>query len=67
MIDLTDLKGRPRSLKGTLIREIRNVPDTVLVLLNGNCIVVRESVEEVLDKLYANPRKTDFRSMEAFS
>ena len=65
MITLTDLNGHRREFNGYLIREIKKTPDTILVFINGNILPVRESVEEVLSKLFANPKTLDLRAMEA--
>lgn len=37
--------------------EIRKTPDTVIVLYNGNCIIVKETVEEVLNMIFTTPYK----------
>ena len=51
MIELTDLGGAVRGFNAGTIAEIRRIPDTLLVLLNGRTLVVRESVDEVLDRI----------------
>lgn len=51
MIELTDLGGAVRGFNAGTIAEIRRIPDTMLVLLNGRTLLVRESVDEVLDRI----------------
>ncbi|WP_022792777.1 flagellar FlbD family protein [Marinococcus halotolerans] len=49
MMELTKLNGRPFVLNTTLIEQVEAAPDTTITLLNGNKIVVRESISEVMD------------------
>jgi|GEM_PF-2794249 len=51
MIQLTDLRGNPTSVPGRMIREIREVPDTIVILDNGNSLFVRESVSHIIDMM----------------
>lgn len=51
MIWVTDLKGQKTKLHTTLIREIRKSPDTILILTNGNSMIVRESVDNIIDMI----------------
>ncbi|MDD3117805.1 MAG: flagellar FlbD family protein [Victivallales bacterium] len=51
MIWVTDLKGNKTRLHAMLIREIRKSPDTVLILTNGNSLIVRESVDDIVDMM----------------
>ncbi len=60
MIMLTGIKGDRKCLDASRIMEIKSVPDTVLVFLNGNCLFVRESVEEIVERLAMNPRRLRF-------
>ena len=55
MLSLTGIKGQKQELKQSMISEIKSVPDTLLVMKNGNCLMVRESVDEVMAKIIANP------------
>jgi flagellar protein FlbD len=52
MIHLTRLNNRPFVVNADLIKFIENAPDTVITLLTGEKLVVRESVEEVLDRVH---------------
>jgi flagellar protein FlbD len=52
MIHLTRLNNRPLVVNADLIKFIENAPDTVITLLTGEKLVVRESVSEVLDRVH---------------
>lgn len=51
MIHLTRLNNRPLVVNADLIKFIENAPDTVITLLTGEKLVVRESLEEVLHRV----------------
>jgi flagellar protein FlbD len=51
MIHLTRLNNQPLVVNADLIKFIENAPDTVITLLTGEKLVVRESVEEVLRRV----------------
>ena len=53
MIRLTRLNAHPLTVNSDLIKFVEQAPDTVLTLLNGEKIVVRESTEEVLNRIVA--------------
>jgi flagellar protein FlbD len=53
VIHLTRLNNQALAVNSDLIKFIENLPDTVLTLTNGDKIVVRESAEEVLQKIIA--------------
>jgi len=48
MIRLTRLNGRPFVLNAEQIKTIEETPDTLITLLNGERLVVQESLEEVV-------------------
>ena len=48
MIRLTRLNGRPFVLNAEQIRTVEETPDTMIMLLHGEQIVVQESMEEVV-------------------
>jgi uncharacterized protein YlzI (FlbEa/FlbD family) len=64
MIKLTGLNGETTRIRACLIREMRSSPDTILLLLNGNCHIVKESIDEVLDLIFHNPKSLDQRGTE---
>jgi len=51
MIALTRLNNQSFVLNADLIKYIENAPDTLITLLSGEKIVVRETVEEVLARV----------------
>jgi flagellar protein FlbD len=51
MIQLTRLNNQPLIVNSDLIKFVENVPDTVLTLVTGEKIVVREASQEVLAKI----------------
>lgn len=48
MIRLTRLNGRPFVLNAEQIKTIEQTPDTMITLLTGDQLVVRESLEDVV-------------------
>jgi flagellar protein FlbD len=52
MIHLTRLNNQPLVVNADLIKFIENAPDTVITLLTGEKLVVRESAQEVLDRIH---------------
>ena len=57
MIDVTRLNGKNFVLNAELIEVMEETPDTVITLTTGHKYLVKESVDEVLDKIYAYKRK----------
>lgn len=51
MIRLTRLNNQPLTVNSDLIKFVEQSPDTLITLVNGEKIVVRESAEEVLARL----------------
>jgi flagellar protein FlbD len=51
MIQLTRLNGQPLTLNSDLVKVIENTPDTVITLLNGEKIVVKESRDQILKRI----------------
>ncbi len=49
MIILTRLNGSRVVVNAEIIRTVEQNPDTVLTLMNGDHILVREDMEEVID------------------
>jgi flagellar protein FlbD len=48
---LTRLNGLSMAVNSDLIKLIENSPDTVITLLTGDKVVVRESTEEVISRI----------------
>jgi len=53
MIELTRLNGIPIVLNSDLIKTAEASPDTMLTLINGEKIIVREPCEEVTERVLA--------------
>lgn len=51
MIRLTRLNNQPLTVNSDLIKFVEQSPDTLITLLNGEKIVVRESVDDVLARV----------------
>ena len=51
MIQLTRLNNHPLTVNSDLIKFVEQAPDTVLTLVNGEKIVVRESAQDVLERV----------------
>jgi flagellar protein FlbD len=53
MIELTRLNGRPMVLNSDLIKTAEASPDTMLTLINGEKLIVREEIGEVVERVLA--------------
>jgi flagellar protein FlbD len=53
MIKLTRLNNQPLAVNADLIKFVEQAPDTVLTLVTGEKVVVRESAEEVMSRFLA--------------
>lgn len=53
MIELTRLNGNPMVLNSDLIKTAEASPDTMLTLINGEKLIVREECGEVLERVLA--------------
>ncbi len=51
MIQLTRLNGRPFVVNAELIRTVEEVPDTTITLVNGDHLIVKEGMEEVVERV----------------
>lgn len=57
MIQVTRLNGSELTLNADLIETIEATPDTVITLSNEHRWVVRERVDEVIDRVVAYKRR----------
>ena len=48
MITVTRLNGKPLVVNAELIRTVESNPDTTITLINGDHIIVREALDEVV-------------------
>jgi flagellar protein FlbD len=51
MIQLTRLNNSPLIVNSDLIKFVERSPDTVITLINGEKILVREAAEKVLERI----------------
>ena len=58
MIMLTRLNGMSMALNSDLVKLVEGSPDTVITLITGEKIVVRESTEEVILRIITFRRET---------
>jgi flagellar protein FlbD len=53
VIELTRLNGNPLVVNSDLIKTAESSPDTMLTLINGEKLIVRESCAEVVERVMA--------------
>jgi uncharacterized protein YlzI (FlbEa/FlbD family) len=51
MIELTRLNGRAMLVNSDLIKTAEASPDTMLTLVNGEKLIVREEIAEIMDRV----------------
>ncbi|MCH7720162.1 MAG: flagellar FlbD family protein [Planctomycetes bacterium] len=57
MILLTRLNDKPVVVNAELIKMIESTPDTLITLINGDHMMVRESAEDVVEKAVEYARR----------
>ena len=50
MITVTRLNGKPIVVNAELIRSVEENPDTTITLINGDHIIVKESMAQVVER-----------------
>jgi flagellar protein FlbD len=62
MIQVTRLNGRPIIVNAELIRFVEQTPDTLITLISGDKLLVKEPMEEVVRRAieYARSIRTNF-------
>ncbi len=50
MITVTRLNGRPLVVNAELIRTVEENPDTTITLINGDHLIVKESMKQIIGK-----------------
>ena len=53
MIQVTRLNGNPMVLNSDLIKTAEASPDTMVALINGEKLIVRETCDEVMERVLA--------------
>ena len=56
MILLTQLNGNKIVVNAELIKTVEQTPDTVISFVNGEKLIVKEKVEDVVDKVITYKR-----------
>lgn len=56
MVTLTKLNNQSFTLNSSLIETIEVTPDTVIVMTTGNKFVVKETQQEVIDRIIEHKR-----------
>lgn len=57
MITLTHMNGKTFVLNAEVIETVERTPDTVITLINGKKLVVKEDVEEIINKVIEYKRR----------
>lgn len=57
MIALTRLNGQPIMVNADLIESVEPTPDTVITLVSGNKLIVRDSMDQIRDRIVEFKRK----------
>ncbi|AOT68275.1 flagellar FlbD family protein [Geosporobacter ferrireducens] len=57
MIRVTRLSGEPYVINSELIESLEATPDTVIRLTSGKTVVVKESIDEIINKIIAYKQK----------
>ena len=51
MIQLTRLNNTPLAVNSDLVKFVEAAPDTVITLITGEKVVVRESIQQVIERI----------------
>jgi flagellar protein FlbD len=57
MIQLTRLNGQPLMVNADLIETVESTPDTVITLVSGNKLIVRDSMDAIQQSVIDFKRK----------
>jgi flagellar protein FlbD len=57
VIQLTRLNGQPIMVNSDLIESVETTPDTVITLVSGNKLIVRDTMQTVQDRIVEFKRK----------
>ncbi|SDB88719.1 flagellar protein FlbD [Pelagirhabdus alkalitolerans] len=52
MIEVTNFKGDPFTLNAMYIERVQSFPDTTITLINGKKLVVKETEQEIYDRVF---------------
>lgn len=57
MVTLTRLNGQPIMVNADLIESVEPTPDSVITLVSGNKLIVREPLDQIQERIIAFKRK----------
>ena len=57
MVQLTRLNGQPIMVNADLIESVETTPDTVITLVSGNKLIVRDSMDAIEQRIIDSKRK----------
>jgi flagellar protein FlbD len=57
MITLTRINGQAIVINADLIRSVEANPDTTIMMINGDHIIVQESMQDIIDKVIGYGRE----------
>jgi flagellar protein FlbD len=57
VIQLTRLNGQPIMVNADLIESVEPTPDTVITLVSGNKLIVRDSMDDIQQRIVEFKRK----------
>lgn len=57
MVQLTRLNGQPIMVNADLIESVETTPDTVITLVSGNKLIVRDSMDAIEQRIIDFKRK----------
>jgi flagellar protein FlbD len=57
VVRLTRLNGQPIMVNADLIESVESTPDTVITLVSGNKLIVRDSMETIAELIIEFKRK----------
>ncbi len=63
MITLNTINNSQIVLNCELIESIKSIPDTMIILTNGKNVIVKNSVDEVIEKTIEYKRKIFYNSI----
>jgi flagellar protein FlbD len=62
MIKITRLNGTSFILNCELIETVEDTPDTIISIINGKKFVVKETIDEVIEKMIEYKKRLSFFS-----
>lgn len=57
MITVTRINGQPITLNAEMIEFVESTPDTIVTMANGKKIIIKEPVQEVIDRVIVYKKK----------